>query len=180
MAHHAVGTLASRRMRIRFKFVRHLFQEVRRDLSRAHEFALERVGFISASASASEGDLWILAREYRPVDDQDYINDLSVGAMIGPEAIRKALQWAMIDNVAIFHTHAHGGYGIPSFSRVDIREQTKLVPNFFQVAPMRPHGSIVLSENAAFGNVQLRADSPSQPINEFIEVGSPIETWRTQ
>jgi hypothetical protein len=180
MDEHPVRTLASRGMSIRFKITNRLLTEVRRDLCRRHEFALERVGFISANVTASSGNLCILAQEYRAVDDQDYLNDLSVGAMLGSEAIRKALQWAMTGNVAIFHVHAHRGYGVPCFSHVDIREQIKLVGNFFQVAPKRPHGALVLSQDSAFGNVQLRADSLFEAIDEFVEVGSPVRIWRMQ
>ena len=54
----------------------------------------------------------MLARDYRPVADDDYLPDPSVCAMMGPEAIRKALQWALRDRVTLFHIHTHGGRGI--------------------------------------------------------------------
>jgi proteasome lid subunit RPN8/RPN11 len=164
-------------MTIRFKITRRLLQTIRRDLDRPHKFAHERVGFVSASASASRGHLCILAREYRPVADNDYAPDLSVGAMMGPEAIRKALQWAMNEHVSIFHIHSHGGVGIPTFSQIDNREQAKFVPSFFQLAPQSTHGSLVLSNDAAFGNVWRGDGAPSEAITEFVEVGAPICTW---
>ena len=79
-------------MTAHFKITRRLLESVRRDLERPHPFAYERVGFISAGLSSAEDDLWVLARSHRAVADDDYLRDPSVGAMMGPEAIRKAIQ----------------------------------------------------------------------------------------
>jgi proteasome lid subunit RPN8/RPN11 len=165
-------------MSVRFKIMRSLLDTIRRDLARPHPFAHERVGFVSASAAAAADEIIVLARAYRPVADLDYLPDPSVGAMMGPEAIRKALQWAMSENVAIFHIHTHGGGGRPGFSEIDLREQAKFVPNFFQLAPKRPHGALVLSGNSAFGHIWLDDDRPFEALTSFVEVGSPIGGWR--
>tara|TARA_R110002124_G_scaffold153244_1_gene320211 strand:+ start:4026 stop:4529 length:504 start_codon:yes stop_codon:yes gene_type:complete len=165
-------------MTIHFKITRPLLSTIRADLIRPHPFAYERVGFISASLSAAANNLFVLARAYRPVLDEDYLRDPSVGAMMGPEAIRKALQWAMNDGVAMFHVHTHGGQGRPGFSGVDLREQAKYVPNFFQVAPQCPHGALVLSDNAAYGHIWLDEKSPYRIVGEFTEVGIPLSQWR--
>jgi hypothetical protein len=162
---------------IQFKIARRLLESVRKDLTRPHRFAFERVGFISAGLSSAADNLWILARSYRPVADDDYLDDPSVGAMMGPEAIRKALQWAMSERVAIFHVHTHHGHGEPGFSGVDLREQAKFVPTFFQIAPQCPHGALVLSDDAAYGHIWLDGEKPLQAITGFVEVGSPIKTW---
>lgn len=166
-------------MKIRFKITRQLLKSVRQDLARQHPFAYERVGFIACGVSATVGDLSVYARAYRPVADDDYLRDNSVGAMMGPEAIRKALQWAM-SGVSIFHVHTHCGQGHPGFSKVDLREQAKFVPNFFQVAPRFPHGALVLSHTHARGHIWLGADQPGRIINEFVEVGTPLKGWQTR
>jgi proteasome lid subunit RPN8/RPN11 len=166
-------------MTVRLKLTRHLLQKIRSDLSRPHPFAHERLGFISASMSSSQNDLWILAREYRPVADEDYLRDPSVGAMMGPEAIRSAHQWAMSEGVAIFHVHTHGGSEQPAFSGIDLREQAKVMPSFFQIARKCPHGALVLSDNSAFGNIWLDPGKPCEPIAAFIEVGAPLKAWYT-
>jgi len=160
-----------------FKITRALLTEIRNDLIRPHPFAHERVGLISAGLSAAGDDLYILARSYRPVLDNDYLRDPTVGAMMGPDAIRKALQWAMNDGVAIFHVHTHGGRGRPGFSGVDLREQAKYVPNFFQVAPQCAHGALVLSDNAAHGHIWLDEETPYAVVGEFTEVGNPLNSW---
>lgn len=159
--------------------MRVLLQAIRRDLARPHRFAYERVGFISAGLSSAADDLWVLARSYRPVADDDYLPDPSVGAMMGPDAIRKALQWAMSENVAIFHVHTHGGRGQPGFSDIDLREQAKFVPNFFQIAPQCPHGALVLSNDSAHGHIWLDGSKPCEVMTGFVEIGVPLKTWST-
>ena len=109
-------------MNIRFKITSALLATVRIDLRRPHPFARRLVGFIAAGLAAAHDQLLILAREYRPVRDDEYLADPSVGAMMSAEAIRRARQWAINDRVAIFHVHTHGGRGVPGFSGVDVRE----------------------------------------------------------
>jgi len=164
-------------MKIRFKITSALLSTIRIDLRRPHAFAHERVGFISAGLAAAHDELLILAREYRPVRDDEYLRDPSVGAMMSAEAIRRARQWAMDQRVAVFHVHSHGGRGIPAFSGVDARENAKFVPNFVSVAPHGVHGAIVLSDTAAHGQVWLDRTSPQPFITAFSEVGMPIRSW---
>ena len=164
-------------MRIIFKITRSLLADIRQDLMRTHPFAHERVGFISTGLSAIGRDIVVLARGYQPVHDDDYLDIRSVGAMMGPNAIRKALQLSMQSRGALFHVHTHGGRGLPRFSHVDICENVKFVPDFFKVAPQCAHGAIVLSNDAARGQVWLDRKRSPVAINSFIEVGQPITKW---
>lgn len=166
-------------MSVTFKITRRLLDEIRRDLARPHPFAHERVGFIAASLSSADDRLWVLARSYRPVADEDYLPDPSVGAMMGPEAIRKAMQWSLTEAIALFHVHTHGGRGRPGFSGIDLREQAKFVPTFFQTARKCPHGALVLSDNLASGNIWLVPGKPGEPIDRFVEMGAHIHKWGT-
>lgn len=165
-------------MNIHFKITRALLAAIRTDLRRPHAFAHERVGFIAAGLAAAHDDLLILAREYRPVRDEEYLQDPSVGAMMSAEAIRRARQWAMNDRAAIFHVHTHGGHGVPGFSGIDNRENARFIPNFISVAPHAVHGAIVLSDTAAFGQVWLSRDAPQPFVARFTEIGMPVHTWR--
>jgi hypothetical protein len=165
-------------MRIAFKITSALLTTVRIDLARPHPFAHERVGFISASLSATGDNIIVIAREYRPIEDNDYLPDPSVGAMMGPDAIRKALQWTIDTGTAAFHVHSHGGRGVPSFSGVDIRENAKFVPDFFKVAPQMPHGAVVLSDDAARGQIWLEQKTQPLIISSYSEVGMPARSWR--
>ena len=166
-------------MKVRFKITTALLTAIRSDLRRPHPFAHERVGFISAGLSAIGDVLLVLAREYRPVADDAYLRDPTVGAMMGPNAIRSALQWALQDGVAMFHVHTHGGDGIPSFSGIDLRENAKFVPDFFKVAPQCAHGAIVLSDTAGHGLIWFGHSKPHHFITAFVEVGVPLRKWST-
>lgn len=164
-------------MTVHFKIRSALLTAIRTDLRRPHPFARERVGFVSAGLSAVGPDVLVLAREYRTVYDDEYLRDPSVGAMMGPTAIRRALQWAMEDGVAVFHVHTHGGLGIPGFSGIDLRENAKFVPDFLKVAPQCAHGAIVLSDTAAHGQVWFDRSQPHHVIASFVEVGVPLRKW---
>jgi hypothetical protein len=78
-------------MKIVFRIERKLLDRVRADLRRPHPFAHERVGFISAKVGALPADgLTIIAVDYHPVDDDHYLKDPRVGAMMGSAAISNA------------------------------------------------------------------------------------------
>ena len=115
-------------MKAIFRATAQFLQQVRLDLARPHACAAERVGFISIRAALARDDLILFAEGYHPVADQDYVNDPTVGAMMGQEAIRKALNVALLQPVGMFHVHLHEHVGRPCFSRVDLREQLKFVP----------------------------------------------------
>lgn len=165
-------------MKLTLKITKQLLVDIRHDLARQHPFAHERVGFISAGLSSMGPDILMLARAYRPVADDEYLNDPSVGAMMGPEAIRKALQWAMEEGHAMLHVHTHGGHGVPGFSSVDLRENAKFVPDFHKVAPKSAHGALVLSDTAARGQVWLNRSRSPVPIDAFVETGASLRNWR--
>jgi len=142
-------------MTVIFRATAAFMRDVREDLVRPHPFAAERVAFISVRASWANDDLLLLAQGYHPVADEEYIDDDSVGAMMGQEAIRKALDIALLNPVGMFHVHMHGHKGRPGFSRTDLREQQKFVPDFFKVRPEMPHGTIILSLDRAIGRIWL-------------------------
>jgi len=173
-----VRAFAGGGMNTRFKITAGLLSRIHEDLRHAHPFAYERVGFISAGLAASGDNLLILAQEYHPVPDNEYLKDPSVGAMLGPDAIRRALQLALTCEAAIFHVHAHGGAGIPQFSGIDVRESAKFIPDFFKVAPQYAHGALVLSTTAARGMIWLNGSESYEFVTEVFQVGIPIQKWR--
>jgi hypothetical protein len=148
-----------------------VIEAVRADLARAHPHAWERVGFLSAGASAAPGELLLTVRGYLPVADEDYALAPGVGAEIGSEAFRKALQWAYRPRSALIHIHTHHGFGRPGFSGVDLRSGGQFVPSFFATTPRMPHGMIVLSDDDATGLVWLGDDRAPIPISAFTQVG---------
>lgn len=148
-------------------------RSIRNDLDRPHQFAAERVGFVAVKAAISGRNLILIAEQYYPVDDGDYIHDDSVGAMINQEAIRKALEIALLRGVGMFHVHSHEHFGSPGFSRIDTSEQEQFIPDFFSVQNNFPHGAIVLSHDCAYGRVWVDR-LKSFDINEFYIVGSRL------
>lgn len=165
-------------MKTRFKITCTLLTSIRRDLARPHPFAYERVGFISAGLATAGDNLLILARNYQPLMDHEYLPNTSVGAMMGPDAIRRVLQWTMESGEAMFHVHTHAGCGVPNFSMIDMRENGKFVPDFFKVTPHSVHGAIVLSNYAARGQIWRNRNGPYEFIHDFVEVGIPIRKWK--
>jgi hypothetical protein len=159
-----------------------LLASVRADLERSHPFAWERVGFLfAAAASIDEQDLLLTIRSYMPVDDGDYVADRKVGAKIGSNAMRRAVEAAYRPASAILHVHTHHGSGIPSFSSVDLASAKEFVPGFFETAPRMPHGLLVLSDDAAYGHIWFDATKKPKPIDRFMSVGVPINhQWSAQ
>jgi hypothetical protein len=158
-----------------------LLEAVRRDLSRKHSFAAERVGFfICRAGKLPAGGLVILAAGYDAVADEDYIDDRRVGAMMGPGAIRRALQHAYnsgAEDISLFHVHMHNHAGMPGFSPIDLVESRKFVPDFFNAAAAMPQGVIVLSHDRAAGLCWRAQDDEPAPIDGFASVGAPLRIW---
>lgn len=154
-------------MNIQFRIAQELLDRIHEDLSRPHPVAQERVGFIACRVGAASTTQIMIAESYAPVDDADYLPSRTMGALMGPAAIRKALQHCYRTKSAMFHVHRHEHGGLPSFSPVDVRENAKFIPDFWKVAPVRPHGAIVLSWDRAHGTVwdpNTRAPVPLDPI----------------
>ena len=164
-------------MSLIFKAPEQFMTRVRADLSRPHAFAHERVGFISVRAASARDGLVLFAQDYFPVADKEYVRDNSVGAMIGQEAMRKALEIALLQPVGMFHVHQHLFAGRLWFSHVDLREQARFVPDFFKVRASMPHGAIVLSSTAAAGRVWLAPDH-IEHLDEFNTVGTKVDVSR--
>lgn len=161
-------------MKARLKLPTRMLAEMRADLHRPHAFAHERVGFVTAGACLmDDGNLMLFARTYRPVDDEDYVPDPTVGVQIGSSAIRKALQSAYRPPAAVLHIHSHGGRGLPEFSGIDRQSAREFVPSFFNAVPRMPHGIIVLSSDSAAGLLWYGQDRAEEYVIEFIGVGAP-------
>jgi len=156
------------------KITESLLKAVRTDLHRSHAFAFERVGFLTAGASWTHmGDLVLLTRSYLPVEEDDYERCSTVGARIGPSAMRKALQEAYRHKSAILHVHTHGGKGRPEFSSVDLNSARDFVPSFFNALPQVPHGVVVLSNDSARGLIWTDPLARPQYVDSFQQVGAP-------
>jgi hypothetical protein len=122
-----------------------LVDEIRSDLRRPHSFACERVGFVCARASPADV---VLAYEYLPLGDDEYIDDHMAAASFSGAAIRRMRQRALDTGDALFHVHAHEHRGPPWFSGTDLRSLREMLPSIAIVSPNVPHGALLLSEDA--------------------------------
>ena len=136
-------------MTVAIKMTGSLYDEIRRDLERPHPFAFERVGFTFGriGTACDDGRLVLLTR-YHPIPDEHYIDDPTVGARIGPDAMTWAMQAVYNGRPAregIFHLHMHGCAGQTGMSRTDAREVPPMIPGFRSVGREAAHGIVILS-----------------------------------
>lgn len=161
-------------MNYQFRISEALLATIHVDLSRRHAHAYERVGFIHCRFGAGLDRGVILAQNYAPVADADYLENPTMGAVMGPTAIRLALQAAYRHQGPVFHVHRHDHEGVPGFSPVDVRESAKFVPDFWKVAPTLPHGALVLSHDAATGRVWCPRSGNAQPMSAIVSIGTRL------
>jgi len=136
---------------LHIRVTRPTWNEIQSDLSRAHPFASERVGFMfGRSEQVSKGQWLTIANEYVPVADSSYVDDIHAGATIDESAIRTAIQHALDTGKSAFHVHRHDHLGVPWLSRIDRVTTREIAAPLLVVAPAVPHGAIVLSRDSAF------------------------------
>ncbi|WP_155950885.1 hypothetical protein [Rhodanobacter sp. OR87] len=161
-------------MNYAFRITDRLLKAIHHDLSRPHAFAYERVGHLHCRVGIQADRTVILAEEYRPVADTDYLPSDEAGAVIGPAAIRAALQHAYQRRDAVFHVHRHEHRGVPGFSRLDARENARCVPDFWKVSPAMPHGALVLSFDLAMGRVWCPTTRSSSELRDITCIGPQV------
>jgi hypothetical protein len=161
-------------MTMLFKMNWSLRRAAMEDLRRPHSFAYERVGFIGCRAATINNGIMIIAESYDRVADENYIRDRRVGARINGDAIRMALQLSLTQGVGLFHVHVHEHKGTPRPSSTDLHESKKFVPDFFNVTPTMPHGTLILSEDSAFGLCWVGKRLEPKIIDRIEFVGSPL------
>lgn len=149
-------------MTVRVRIPRELYTRMRDDLNRKHEFAYERVGFLSAKLGNRSGDEpLVLLNDYHPVPDDQYIDDPYSGARINAVAIREAMQRVLDTGSGSFHVHWHAHRGRPGFSSMDLEETPSIVSSLRVAGPGQAHGMLLLSDDHCIAYVWLpRMDEP--------------------
>jgi hypothetical protein len=165
-------------MMLVLRITREMLNQIRQDLMRQHLFASERVGFAFCRFAAVPRGVLILVHAYMPVADDDYVDDDGFGALIGPNAFRRALECTLDRKLGIFHVHMHAHHGIPSPSDIDVRETAKFVPDFFHVRADVPHGALIASRDGMSGKVWLAESGAPNPITDIYVVGAPLQITR--
>jgi hypothetical protein len=163
-------------MRTIIRIPRPLYTSIKEDLACTHEFATERVGFLSAKIGKSDGErMLILARRYYPVADEHYVPDPHSGARINTTAIREVLEQILDTPECTFHVHMHNHRGKPAFGKMDCEEIPRLVASFRAVAGSLPHGMLVFSEDSAEAWVWMPGSSDFIQPSRITIVGYPLE-----
>jgi hypothetical protein len=158
-----------------FRVTGRLLDHVRADLCRPHAFAAERVGFMYCRfGRIGARGLVILAFDYEPVDDANYIDDPAFGAVINSTAFRSALGRALREAVGVFHVHMHDHSGLPAPSRADLRETARFVPDFFHARPSLPHGALILSRDRLSARVWFKKQTSPVAVENARVVGAPL------
>jgi hypothetical protein len=162
-------------MNIHFKLTASTLDQVIADLSRPHLFAAERAGFIGCKLSRSREGILILAHTYMSLRDDWYADDPRYGCFFNTDAMRAAMQFALTSDASMFHLHMHEHSGRPWFSRTDLRESAKFVPDFWNVQPSLPHGILVLSTDYAAGLCWYPGENKPTRISRITAVGFPMK-----
>lgn len=158
-----------------------LHSEILNDLSRPHPFAAERIGFAVARMGKAHGGvpLLLLAR-YHPIPDHEYVKDNNVGARIGCEAIRWAMQAAYYGRAAregIFHIHLHGHCGETGMSGTDKREIPKMIQAVQSVGRNTVHGIIILSRDHGSAWLCLPGQEEGMRAESVSVIGAPLDVF---
>jgi hypothetical protein len=161
---------------IHFRIPASLRQQMIADLKRKHEFAYERVGLLyTRSVQAGPDMTLIVAFDYVPVDDGDYIEDHSVGAKIGSDAIRKGMQYIYENKCGCFHVHLHDGNGRPSPSYTDQKELPAVANSFANISGNQMNGILILSENSFFAIASQDKTGHLHEVTQVSVVGYPMQ-----
>ena len=168
-------------MRIDIKLTGRLYNEIIGDLTRPHPFAAERVGFVFGRVGllADEGRL-ILLTKYHAIPDDQYVEDPSVGARIGSNAltwVMQALYFGRATREGIFHIHMHQHRGETMMSRIDSIDIPKLIPGFQSVSSESAHGIIILSMDHASAWVWMPARKEPIPVGTINVIGAPVTVF---
>jgi hypothetical protein len=161
-----------------------LYASIIGDLVRPHPFAAERVGFASGRmGSLPGGGRLVLLSRYYPIPDGQYVDDPSVGARIGSEALTSAMR-AVYHNrpsrEGIFHVHLHGHKGVTGMSGVDSCEIPALMPGFRSVGPQAAHGIIILSLDHGSGWTWLPGEAGHILAGAIAVIGAPLEVFEQE
>lgn len=166
-------------MTTEIKITQKLYNEIFEDLQRPHEFAGERIGFISAKVGDTTSDhKIIILYKYFPVEDGDYIDDPMVGAKIGSTAIRKAMQRILDTGESLFHVHLHYFSGKPRLSSVDRNDIPPVIKSFQAVKPNAPHGIFLLGKDACTSVVLLPNSAEFVKPEKISIIGFPLRIYK--
>lgn len=157
------------------KIIKSVYDGMRADLNRPHPFAYERVGFIFAKKDTTDKNtILLIATDYYPIPDTQYIDDSNVGAKINSAAIRSVMERAYSTHECILHVHQHEHLGPPRFSKVDRIGYNQMIPSFHNLGGSSVHGALIFSMDNAAGLIWTSKENAPCHVNKLSIVGYPI------
>jgi hypothetical protein len=145
------------------------------DLARPHPFAFERVGFLSsASALLGPDHHLVLITKYHTVPDQHYLDDRSVGACIGSDAIRSSMQRVLDERTGQLHVHLHDHRGPTGPSRTDRKGLPPIVRSLATIGPGQASGYLILSADHAWAEMRVPGVNTPVLVTKITSVGFPL------
>jgi hypothetical protein len=168
-------------MRVHIKLTGRLYNEIIQDLVKPHPFAAERVGFVLGRMVSLENEgKQILLIGYYSIPDEHYIDDPTVGARIGSQAMAWAMAAAHQGRAAregVFHIHLHDNEVPTGISRTDRADLPKLMPGFQSVSREAAHGILILSRNHGSGWVWLPGNNEAYNADSIQIIGAPVSIF---
>lgn len=162
---------------IQFRISKEIHIKMFKDLERSHHFAYERVGFLFAKTIVlSPNHYLIIATDYRPVEDDNYIDDPEVGAKINSTAIRNAMQDTFDKKCGCFHVHIHNHKGKPYPSPTDREGLPGIVDGFANIASKHANGFLILSKDAFYTAIKVGGSDKLFEATSITVVGYPMQT----
>jgi molybdopterin/thiamine biosynthesis adenylyltransferase len=163
-----------KKSKIHIKITAALYELLLEDLRREHAFAYERVGFLYTTHKVINGHTYIWINSYQPVADDHYIEDATVGARFGSEAIRGAMETALGNRFGSLYVHLHDHKGMPFPSQTDKEGIPGIVQSIINAAPKETHGYLILSKNAFFLRVRMPGSKLYIETADISVVGKPM------
>lgn len=149
--------------------------EAMKDLARPHPFAFERVGFLATRTTLLGPDHHlVLVTGYHPVPDEHYVDDDSVGACIGGEAIRAAMQQVIDEGTGQVHVHLHDHTGPTGPSFTDRKGLPPVVRSLATVGPNQASGYLIFSADSAWAELQVPGSPTPVLATKITSVGFPL------
>ena len=160
---------------ITLRIPRKLQTDMLSDLQRPHIHASERVGFLlTKSKWLNAKKLLIIAVAYQPVDDEFYIEDASVGAKIGSDAIRSAMQSMLTSKTGGFHVHLHDHSGKPGPSSTDRKGLPGVVESLSNIAGRQATGYLILSHDNFYSSIKIPDTNTIRNADLISVIGYPM------
>ena len=163
---------------LHLKIAKTMYEYMLADLSRSHDHAYERVGFLYVNkGTISENNTLLLASDYTPVADGHYIVDSKVGARINSQAIREVMQQVIEKGHGVFHVHLHNFVGKPIYSKTDIDNLRLLLPSFQNVAPQMMNGALLLQNSLFASLVWIPQNEDFEIVEKISIIGYPVKLF---